>query len=177
MALSKEEKKRRRAIAAGPFPKPRGRAPAGKTWDKGCGEWVALDGSSAPEAVATTAPVDDDTSCEVVVAWEVPIVIPVAMDHVYEHTTPADILLPVYGNTAIRLLHEHEQLSPRGSRAHTFEHVSPGGTTATCITTAEDRCTWRRQIESSRNGWRSCSVRGRLMQRMRECEMAWSLRE
>ena len=123
MALDKEEKKRRRAIAAGPFPRPRGRAPAGKTWDKDRGDWVALDGNSAPEAVATTAPVDDDTSCEVVVTWEVPMVIPVAMDHVYENTTAGGI-----ARNDVRL-HEHEQLTPRGSRVHTFEHTSPGGTT------------------------------------------------
>ena len=173
MAWSKEEKARRWAAAAGPYPRPHGRAPAGKTWDKESGGWVARDSSSPPEVVATAAPVDNDTSCKVVVTWEVPVVIPAAMDHVYEHTTPADIVLPAYGKIATRLLHEHEQLSPRGSRAHTFEHTSPGGTTATCITTAEDRCTWRRRIESSRNGWRSCCVRGRELaeKRLRELDV------
>ena len=148
---------RRRAAAAGPYPRPSGRAPAGKTWDKDSGGWVALDGSSTWQLdVATTAPVDNDTSCEVVVAWEVPMVIPAAMDHVYEHTTPADISLPDgNGNIATRLLHEHEQLTPRGSRAHTFEHTSPGGTTVTCTTTAEDRRAWRHRIACSRNEVRS----------------------
>ena len=44
MAFSKEEKQRRRAVAAGPYPRPRGRAPCGlngarKTWDKLQGKW------------------------------------------------------------------------------------------------------------------------------------------
>ena len=44
MGLSAEEKRRRRALAAGPYPRPRGRAPRHadgvvKTWDKDEGAW------------------------------------------------------------------------------------------------------------------------------------------
>ena len=153
---------RRRAAAAGPYPRPSGRAPAGKTWDKESGDWVALDGSSTPEAVAITRAPVDDTSCEVVVTWEVPMVIPAAMDHVYEHTTSADMRQPC-GNIATSRLHEHEQLTPRGSRAHTFEHTSPGGTTrleqyrspAGSRATAEERIAWRHRIACSRKEMRS----------------------
>ena len=45
MGLHKVERARRRALLAGPFPKPRGRAPRGsnglpKVWDKEFGGWT-----------------------------------------------------------------------------------------------------------------------------------------
>ena len=126
MAWSKEEKARRWAAAAGPYPRPRGRAPKAKTWVKEIGVWVARDSSSPPEAVATAAPVDD-AGCEVVVTWEVPVVIPAAMDHVYEHTTPADILLPWYGKTATRLLHEHARHGSEARVTYFSDTGSPPG--------------------------------------------------
>ena len=59
MALSKEEKARRRAAAAGPYPKPRGRAPMGsnglpKHWDQAGGGW-----KDSPTPDATLAVEED----------------------------------------------------------------------------------------------------------------------
>ena len=56
------------------------------------------------------------------------------------------------------LLHEHVQLSPRGSRAHSFDHTSPGGTVwveeykspADGRATREQRCGWRSRIVHAR---------------------------
>ena len=52
----------------------------------------------------------------------------------------------------IGLLHEHVQLTPRGSRNHRFEHISPGGTTR-----LEQRAspTDVRATREQKNGWRS----------------------
>ena len=56
------------------------------------------------------------------------------------------------------LLREHVQLTPRGSRAHSFEHTSPGGTTrleqsnspADTRATREQRRGWRSRIADAR---------------------------
>ena len=58
----------------------------------------------------------------------------------------------------IGLLHEHVQLTPRGSREHRLEHTSPGGTTrleaytspADARATREERCGWRSRIACAR---------------------------
>ena len=55
-------------------------------------------------------------------------------------------------------LHENVQLTPRGSRVHTFEHTSPGGSVrqeeytspADTRATREERCGWRSRIAHAR---------------------------
>ena len=57
-------------------------------------------------------------------------------------------------------VHEHVQLTPRGSRMHRVEHTSPGGTTRSDErtspadareTTRKQRCEWRSRIAHARN--------------------------
>jgi hypothetical protein len=108
MAWSKEEKVRRRAAAAGPHPKPRGRAPKGKTWDQDSGEWIASPSSTKEAFYIGTA---------AAFTWETPVI----FDHAGMDGCLADPLLP--GE-----LHENVQVTPRGSRVHLFKHTSPGGT-------------------------------------------------
>ena len=155
MARSKEEKRRRRAEAAGPYPKPRGRAPKGANeipmeWDQQNGGW-----KEAP-CVSTTCTVEPGT---VAVVWKPPLIFerPNADD---SSGWSVDPLLP-------GMLHSHEQCTPGGSRAHTFKHTSPGGTTRTdqytspaaSRATGDERCAWRLRIARSRRDARGLVAR------------------
>ena len=60
--------------------------------------------------------------------------------------------------TSERQLQERVLLTPRGSRNHTFEHTSPGGTTRVeeytsppdARATRQERCSWRSRIARAR---------------------------
>ena len=91
MGLDKVERARRRALRAGPYPKPRGRAPRGsnglpQVWDKERGGWSDADPQPAwawsstlqlPELDAATTAINTAAAEAVAaatrVAWEAPI--------------------------------------------------------------------------------------------------------
>ena len=157
MARSKEEKRRRRAEAAGQYPKPRGRAPKGANeipmeWDKQSGGWKEA-------CVSTICTVEEPGTTVFAVSWKPPLV--------FEQPSAdsssgwsIDPLLP-------GALHSHEQCTPGGSRAHTFRHTSPGGTTRTDQyispaagrATGDERCAWRLRIVRSRREARGLVAR------------------
>jgi hypothetical protein len=66
-------------------------------------------------------------------------------------------------------LHEHVDVTPRGSRAHTLKHTSPGGTTrceeyvspAGPRQKLEERSAWRLQVAAARREERLARSRGR----------------
>ena len=149
--LERRKKRQERAEAAGPYPKPRGRAPRGKEWDRLAGEWKPIDlpATIAEDSTAVTTMAEDSGALAAVVSWEPPLI--------WEHTREdhsgwsVDHLLP--GRS-----HLHEQCTPGGSRAHTFDHTSPGGTArveqytspAEVRATGEQRCDLRLRIVRSR---------------------------
>ena len=115
-----------------------------KKWDRQRGEWTDTPpGSSTGEV---EAPGGATTAA---ISWEPPII----WEHACEESSgwSVDPLLP-------GTLHAHEQCSPAGSRAHTFKHVSPGGTTrseqytspAAGGTTGKQKYAWRLRIARSR---------------------------
>lgn len=132
-SLGAMKKARQRALKADPFPKPRGRVPRGSNgvpqrWDNQLGGWKDVDAPAwsstveFPDLGATVAelqPPAADVAPTIVAAptveWEVPTLWQLeASDNCSEKRTR---------------LHEHVQMTPHGSRAHTLEHISPGGTT------------------------------------------------
>ena len=159
MGLSAEEKRRRRALAAGPYPRPRGRAPRHadgvvKTWDKEHGGWK-VDASPAWTWSSTldfgagdtidTAPVTAPATVTTPTAacvWDPPVV--------WRHGSDSS-------SATSERLHECVLLTPRGSRTHSFEHTSPGGTTRVEEyksppggATREERCGRRSRIARER---------------------------
>ena len=138
MAFDKAEKARRRAEKAGPFPKPRGRRPRGSNgvlqkWDNLRGGWldvVAPAWSSTiefpdlgadvtlpfdPAAPVVTAPIVAAPA----VSWEAP--------NFWQLEESSSKCSERLSKKRTRL-HECVKMTPRGSRSHTFEHISPGGT-------------------------------------------------
>ena len=143
MAFDKAEKARRRALKAGPYPKPRGRVPRGSNgvkqrWDNERGGWqdvaapawsstldfpelgavVALAAAANPADAVVAAPAVPIAAAPAV-TWDAPTIWQLEDERSEKRTV----------SNAHARLHEHVQLTPRGSRAHTFEHISPGGTT------------------------------------------------
>ena len=134
---SSAEKRRQRALKAGPYPRPSGRAPKGsngrrQTWDKEHGGWrddVSPEAASAwsaslefPEvsdalvaAAAKPAAADVAAPAAPAVTWELPTFWRLEESSETQHRRTR--------------LHERVLVTPSGSRAHTFEHTSPGGTT------------------------------------------------
>ena len=174
MALTKEAKAERRAKAAGPHPRPRGRTPRDtegrpKEWDRQSGGWkVAIYSTSpisttaanvtaalscpadsvAPVAASTILPCYPSAVAAAAATWEAPCM----WNHdCKESSSIVDPLLP-------GTLQEHVQVTPTGSRAHFFKHVSPGGTTrveqykspANGLVAIEERSAWRLRIAGSR---------------------------
>jgi hypothetical protein len=171
MALSKEAKAERRAKAAGPHPRPRGRTPRDadgrpKEWDRQSGGWKAATMSTTKSAVTTTADATSPThhasaatigvaavsvtvsAAAAAVTWEAPRF----WDHdCKESSCTADPLLP-------GKLQEHVEVTPGGSRKHCFKHISPGGTRrvehykspADRSMAIEERCAWRLRIAGAR---------------------------
>ena len=80
MGWSAEKKRQERAEAAGPYPKPRGRAPRGKEWDRLAGEWkpIALPATTTEDSTAVTTTAEDSGALAAVVSWEPPLI--------WEHT-------------------------------------------------------------------------------------------
>ena len=107
----------RRAQAAGPYPKPRGRAPRGSEWDRESGKWKEStckpQKSSAAVGVADVPHTTGTVTC-----WQPPVV--------WEHACIEDPIAPLLPGSN---LHVHEQLASDGSRAHSCVYGSPGGTT------------------------------------------------
>ena len=172
MGLDKVERPRRRALRAGPYPKPRGRAPRGtnglpQVWDKEHGKWsedephpawawssiVELPQLGELAAADAAAPV----AAAPAVAWEAPTFWQLEESEPCEESKPCEIV------------HERAQLTPRGSRLHAIEHISPGGTTrhesrtspAGASATRERRCSWRSRIEQARREARGVVVHER----------------
>ena len=171
MALSKEAKAERRAKAAGPHPRPRGRAPRDANgrptvWDRQSGGWKSATMSTTMSAVTTTADATSPahhasaatigvatvsvtvSAATATVTWEAPRF----WDHVCkESSCTADPLLP-------GKLQEHVGVTPGGSRKHSFKHISPGGTSrvesyklpADRRMAIEERCAWRLRIAGAR---------------------------
>ena len=115
MPLSKEQKRQRRAAAAGPNPRPRGRAPVGangveKEWDREHGVWIEL---------ALGVAEQHGTAADMAVTWE--------SIEVVDNGQHA----PMSTMNRIHALHEIVCVTPGGSRAHRFEHTSPGGSLRT----------------------------------------------
>ena len=203
MAWTKEEKAQRRAAKAGPYPKPRGRAPRGsnglpKSWDKERGGWIDAElspwawssnvvleaAAQHPEAEAAAEHVAATSFAAApmvtMVSWE-PLVL-------WQQTSCEQ------STGSINQLHERVLLTPRGSRAHAIEYTSPGGTVreerftspAHTSATHERRCSWRSRIADARKEARGlveryetqCTQCGRAQHIMPDgCMFPHSLRE
>ena len=168
MALTKEAKAERRAKAAGPHPRPRGRTPRDadgrpKEWDRQNGGWKVaifstspISTSAANVTAALPCPADSISSstdsvapvAATAVTWEAPCLWNFDCK---ESSTFTDPLLP-------GKLEERVQVTPGGSRAHFFKHISPGGTSrdeqyrspANGRVTVDERYAWRLRIAGSR---------------------------
>ena len=116
MAFSKEDKARRRAQAAGPYPKPRGRAPRGSEWDRESGKWKEST-CTAQESTAAVGVANVPHTTGTATSWQPPVV--------WQHACVEDSVAPLLPNSS---LHVHEQLASDGSRAHSCIYGSPGGT-------------------------------------------------
>ena len=120
MGWSKEEKARRRAEAAGPHPRPRGRAPRGphgrrKRWDKDNGCWR-----------------DDDVVLPMFAAPPLPS--PAAQPQPQPSQPPPPPPAPQpppppKQQQRSETFNEQVLVTPGGSRGHMLKRTSPGGTT------------------------------------------------
>ena len=154
-----ESRARQRALKADPFPKPRGRVPRGSSglpqvWDKELGGWTdavpqpawawsssleLLELGAASAAVVPAAA--EAVAATTTFAWEAPIFSQLEEREKHESENPG-------GRTQV---HERVQVTPNGSRAHTIEEISPGGTVRQSSHTSpagEQRCNWRARMRS-----------------------------
>ena len=119
MAWSKEEKARRRAEAAGPHPRPRGRAPRArdgrrKRWDKDNGGWrddvVVLPMLAAPPLPSPASQ-------------------PQPPQPPQPSQPPSQPPPPPKQQQRSETFSEQVLVTPGGSRGHKLKRTSPGGTT------------------------------------------------
>ena len=158
------KKAHQRALKAAPFPKPRGRVPRGsngapQVWDKQRGGWHDADTPAwsstmeFPDVAAVALPIEPaapitaaPVAAAPTIAWEPPIFWQLEKSGRGED------------RRVLTRVREHVQLTPRGSRMHSFEHISPGGTTrleketspADMRASREQRCGWRSRIACAR---------------------------
>ena len=118
MGWSKDEKARRRAEAAGPHPRPRGRAPRGpdgrrKRWDKDNGGWRDDDVVLPTLAASPAAQPQPQPS-------QPPPPLP---------PPPPQPPPPPKQQRRSETFNEEVLVTPGGSRGHKLKRTSPGGTT------------------------------------------------
>ena len=156
---------------------PRGSNGLPQVWDKEHGGWhdavplpawawsttVEMPELGAAVALAVAADATAPVAAAPTVAWQAPI-----FWQLEESEEP--------GGGAARV-HEHVQLTPRGSRAHAIEHTSPGGTKrqesytspAGASAARELRCGWRSRIAQARMEARGVVVFERYRMKCAHC--------